>query len=138
MPFQKGRSGNPTGKRPGTRHKATQAALELLGGDLAAITQECTRQAKEGNLMAVKLVLDKLIPSAKELPLSLSLPKVEGAATLPAALSAVMVAVAQGDITPGEGQAVCSMLENYRRGLELTELEARLTALEGRAAREKY
>jgi hypothetical protein len=49
-----------------------------------------------------------------------------------------MASVAQGDITPGEGQAVCSMLENYRRGLELTELEARLTALEGRAAREKY
>ena len=133
MPFQKGRSGNPKGKSPGTRHKATQAALELLGGDLAAITQECIRQAKEGNLMAVKLVLDKLIPSAKELPLSLSLPKVEGAVTLPAAMSAVMVAVAQGDITPGEGQAVCSMLENYRRGLELTELEARLTALEEKA-----
>jgi len=138
MPFQKGRSGNPKGKSPGTRHKATQAALEMLGGDLEAITQECLRQAKEGNLMAVKLVLDKLIPSAKELPLSLSLPKVEGAATLPAALSAVMAAVAQGEITPGEGQAVCSMLENYRRGLELTDLEDRLTALEEKADREKH
>ena len=132
MAFKKGQSGNPKGKRPGTRHKATQAALKLLGGDLAAITQECIRQAKEGNLMAVKLVLDKLIPSAKELPLSLSLPKVEGAADLPAALSAVMSAVAQGDITPGEGQALTAMLEAYRKGLEFTDLEARLTALEDR------
>ena len=130
MAFKKGQSGNPKGKRPGTRHKATQAALKLLGGDLAAITQECIRQAKEGNLMAVKLVLDKLIPSAKELPLSLSLPKVEGAADLPAALSAVMSAVAQGDITPGEGQALTAMLEAYRKGLEFTDLEARLTVLE--------
>jgi len=138
MPFQKGRSGNPKGKSPGTRHKATQAALEPLGGDLKAITQECIRQAKEGNLMAVRLVLDKLIPNAKELPLSLSLPKVEGAVDLPAALSAVMAAVAQGEITPGEVQAVCSMLENYRRGLELTDLEARLTALEEKADREKH
>jgi len=132
MAFKKGQSGNPKGKRPGTRHKATQAALKLLGGDLAAITQECIRQAKEGNLMAVKLVLDKLIPSAKELPLSLSLPKVEGAADLPAALSAVMSAVAQGDITPGEGQALTAMLEAYRKGLEFTDLEARLTVLEDR------
>jgi hypothetical protein len=137
MPFKKGQSGNPKGKRPGTRHKATQAALKLLGGDLEAITQECIRQAKEGNLMAVKLVLDKLIPSAKELPLSLSLPKVKQAADLPAALSAVMVAVAQGNITPGEGQALTAMLEAYRKGLEFTDIEARLMALEEMAGRGK-
>jgi hypothetical protein len=137
MPFKKGQSGNPKGKRPGTRHKATQAALKLLGGDLEAITQECIRQAKEGNLMAVKLVLDKLIPSAKELPLSLSLPKVKQAADLPAALSAVMVAVAQGNITPGEGQALTAMLEAYRKGLEFTDIEARLMALEEMAGHGK-
>jgi hypothetical protein len=100
---------------------------------LEAITQECIKQAKEGNLVAVKLVLDKLIPSAKELPLSLSLPKVEGAADLPAALSAVMAAVAQGDITPGEGQALTAMLEAYRKGLEFADIEARLRTLEEKA-----
>lgn len=83
--------------------------------------------------MAVKLVLDKLIPSAKELPLSLSLPKVEGAAALPAALSAVMAAAAQGDITAGEGQTIMAILEGYRKGLELTDIEARLRALEERS-----
>jgi hypothetical protein len=128
--FKKGESGNPVGKPKGTLHKATRAALDLLGGDLEAITQECIKQAKEGNLMAVKLVLDKLIPSAKELPLSLSLPKVEGAGDLPAALSAVMAAVAQGDITPGEGQALTAMLEACRKGLEFADIEARLRALE--------
>lgn len=128
--FKKGESGNPVGKPKGTLHKATRAALELLGGDLEAITQECIKQAKEGNLMAVKLVLDKLIPSAKELPLSLSLPKVEGASDLPAALSDVMAAVAQGDVTPGEGQALTAMLEAYRKGLEFTDIEARLRVLE--------
>lgn len=80
--------------------------------------------------MAVKLVLDKLIPSAKELPLSLSLPKVEGAADLPAALSAVMAAVAQGEITPCEGQALAGMLEAFRKGVELADIETRLTVLE--------
>jgi hypothetical protein len=131
--FKKGESGNPVGKPKGTLHKATRAALELLGGDLEAITQECIRQAKEGNLMAVKLVLDKLIPSAKELPLSLSLPKVEGAADLPAALYAVMAAVAQGNINPSEGQALTTMLEAYRKGLEFSDIEARLRTLEEKA-----
>jgi hypothetical protein len=128
--FKPGKSGNPGGKPRGALNQTTRAALELLGGDLEAITRECVRQAKEGNLMAVKLVLDKLIPSVKELPLSLSLPKVEGGADLPAALSAVMVAVAQGKITPGEGQALTAMLEAFRKGLELTDIEARLTFLE--------
>jgi hypothetical protein len=31
--FAPGCSGNPAGKKPGTRHKATQAALELLSGE---------------------------------------------------------------------------------------------------------
>jgi hypothetical protein len=83
--------------------------------------------------MAVKLVLDKLIPNAKELPLSLSLPKVESAADIPQALAAVMAAVGEGEITPGEGQALTAILEVYRKGLELADIEARLRALEERA-----
>jgi hypothetical protein len=38
--------------------------------------------------------------------------------------------VAQGEITPGEGQSLTVMLEAYRKGVELTEIEARLEALE--------
>jgi hypothetical protein len=55
---------------------------------------------------------------------------VEGASDLPAALSDVMAAVAQGDVTPGEGQALTAMLEAYRKGLEFTDIEARLRVLE--------
>ena len=36
--FKKGHSGNPAGKAPGTRHKAAQAALNLLDG---AVPQSC-------------------------------------------------------------------------------------------------
>jgi len=63
----------------------------------------------------------------------LKLPKIRGAADLPQALEAVMQGVAAGEITPGEGQALTAMLEGYRKGLELTDIEARLTALEVQA-----
>jgi hypothetical protein len=46
--------------------------------------------------------------------------------------------VAQGKITPGEGQALASMLENFRKGLELSSIEARLAALEEAAENDDF
>jgi len=129
--FQPGQSGNPKGKPKGVIHKATRAALALLEGDREAITQVCVDKAKDGDLMAVKLILDKLIPNAKERRLSIKLPEVEGAAKLPAMLAAVLDAVASGELTPGEGQTITAMLEAYRKSVELNEIEARIRALEG-------
>ena len=130
MKFKPGQSGNPKGKARGTLHRATRAALELLEGDLAAITQVCIEKAKAGELLAVKLILDKLLPNQRERSINLKVPRVKGAQDLPQAFEAVMKAVADGEITPGEGQALTAMLETYRKGFELVELEARLTALE--------
>ena len=45
------------------------------------------------------------------------------------ALAAILEAVAQGKITPGEGQGLTIMLETYQKIIETTELEARVTAL---------
>ena len=102
----------------------------MLDGDLEAITQVCIDAAKAGDLTAVKLILDKVLPNARERRLSIKLPKVEGAANLPAVLAAVLEMVASGRLTPGEGQIITAMLENYRKGIELAEIEARLRFLE--------
>jgi len=130
MAFKKGQSGNPRGKKPGTRHKATIAALELLEGDLRAITRVCIDKAKGGDLLACKLVLDKLIPNCRERSITLTLPKVEAAAEIPKALGAIIDAVTKGEITTGEGQALTAMMDAYIKGMELTDLEVRLEALE--------
>jgi hypothetical protein len=132
MAFKKGQSGNPQGKRPGTRHKATMAALELLDGDLQAITRVCIDKAKGGDLAACKLILDKLIPNCRERSIDLQLPQLAGAAEVPQALAAMLEAVAQGKITPGEGQALAALLETYRKSMEMSELEVRVEALEAK------
>jgi hypothetical protein len=130
--FQKGESGNPKDRGQGSRNKATIAAQELLEGDLEATTQKCIEKAKDGDMMAVKLILDKVLPNARERRLSVKLPRVEGEADLPAMLAAVLQMVGNGNLTPGEGQAITGMIEAYRKGLETTDLEARITALEQR------
>jgi hypothetical protein len=48
------------------------------------------------------------------------------------ALADVVTAVATGQLTPEEGQAVAAMLEVQRRGIELADHERRLKALEAR------
>jgi hypothetical protein len=84
-------------------------------------------------MAALKLCLKRLLPKRKDRPITLKLPKVEAVGDIPKALGALLEAVAQGEITPGEGQSLAAMLEAYRKGLELTDLEARLTALEEKA-----
>ena len=58
-------------------------------------------------------------------------PGVAGAAK---AAGAMLDAVAAGELTPTEGAHIMSLVETYRRTLETSELEARVTALEGGAA----
>ena len=62
--------------------------------------------------------------------MTFNLPPLAEAQDLPQALQAILVAVARGEITPGEGQILTAMLDTYRKGLEATDLEARITALE--------
>ncbi len=131
-PWPKGVSGNPKGRPPGVANKATMAAQALLDGEAKALTRKAIEKALEGDTVALRLCLERLVPVKKERPLSLALPKIEGAADLPGALAAVMGAVAAGELTPGEGQTITAMLEAYRKGLELADIEARVTALEKR------
>jgi hypothetical protein len=44
----------------------------------------------------------------------------------------VLQAVSSGDLTPTEGAQVMGLVDSYRRTLEVTEREARVSALENR------
>ena len=101
-----------------------------MDGQEAALTRKAVELAQGGNVVALRLCLERLLPPRKERPLNFPLPPVETVQDLPKALGAILTAVAQGDITPGEGQTLAAMLEAYRKGLEATDLEARITALE--------
>ena len=114
-------------------NQTTKAAQELLEGEAQALTRKAVELAKAGNVVALRLCLERLIPPRKDRPITMKLPQVESVGDLPKALEAVLKAVAQGEITPSEGQYMAAMLETYRKGVELADLEARLTALEDQA-----
>lgn len=134
-PFPKGTSGNPAGKPKGTRHKATQAALTLLEGEGEALTRKAVELALAGDTTALRLCLERLIPPRKERHVSVELPSVSTVADLGQVTSALLEAAGQGVITPGEAQALGSLVEAHRKALELGEIERRIAALENKGGK---
>ena len=74
--FKKGVSGNPAGRTPGSKNKATMAALVLLRGEAVALTRVAINAALGGDLTALKICMERLIPAAKDMPTDCVLPKV--------------------------------------------------------------
>lgn len=128
--FKPGQSGNPAGRPAGSRNKAINMLLALMDNDAPEITRAVIDAAKGGDLMAAKIILDRLIPPAKERPVNVDLPDTKTAQGIAAAQDAILQAVAGGDLLPGEGQTLSVILEGKRRAIETQELADRITKLE--------
>lgn len=66
--FRPGQSGNPAGRRRGTRNRATNIALALLDGEGEALTRKAIEMAHAGNETMLKLCLERIIPRARPVP----------------------------------------------------------------------
>ena len=130
--FKKGKSGNPSGRPKGALNQSTLAAQALLDGEAEALTRKAVELALEGNMNALKLCLERLLPPRKERALSVNLPAIEKVEDLPQLTKALLAAVASGELLPGEAAGLSSLAANHAKALELTELEKRITALEGK------
>jgi len=81
--FKSGQSGNPSGRPKGSLNKATLTTQALLDGEAEAVTRKVVELAKEGNPVALRLCLERLLPPRRDRPINFPLPKVEEAADLP-------------------------------------------------------
>jgi Family of unknown function (DUF5681) len=132
-PFQKGHSGNPAGKPKGTKHHATRLVERLFDGAAEEICKAVIDKANTGDMVAARIIVERLCPPRKDRPVTFELPKIGTAADAAKAASAILAGVAGGNITPSEAAEVNKLLEAYTKILEITELEARIAAPEKRA-----
>ncbi|MBI1182115.1 MAG: hypothetical protein GC201_16345 [Alphaproteobacteria bacterium] len=123
--------GNP-GRPKGSRHKITLAVERLLDGQAKALTQKAIDLALGGDMQALRLCLERLLPPRKDRTVEIALPAISDAEDHPRALAAVLAAVAAGQLTPAEAQQFGAVLEMHRKALETADLEARIRALEQR------
>lgn len=124
--FATGNNGRPKG----SRNKAKLAIESLLQGQAEALTQTAVTKALEGDSVALRLCIERIAPAPKDQPVSFSLPKMQNAIDASKAAGSVLTAVSDGELTPIEAIRVMSLIDSYRRTLELTEIEERLMTLE--------
>ena len=132
-PFGKGKSGNPAGRRPGSRNKATLAAAALLAGESETLTRRAVELALAGDPMALRLCVERILPPCRERAVKFALPPIESAADISAAMKAVTSALAGGEITPGEAGRIAAVVDTFVRSIETSDFEQRLSELEERS-----
>jgi hypothetical protein len=132
-PFQPGQSGNPEGRPKGSRNKATLALESLLDGQAEALTEKAIEMALNGDMTALRLCLDRILPARKDRPVTFEMPAIENAADAKMASAALLAAVAVGSLTPSEAAEVGKLVDAYLKAIEVTEVLARLEKLEQRS-----
>lgn len=130
MGFKKGQSGNPRGKRPGTRNRTTLAMEALLDGEAQAITRKAVQLAKAGDTTALRLCLDRLYPVRRDRPITFDAPELQSANDAAELSRAIVRAAAQGELTPIEAGELAKLVDTYTRAVTAVEHEQRIKALE--------
>lgn len=128
--FKPGQSGNPDGRPKGSRNATTLALESLLDGQATALTQKAIDLALLGDMAALRLCLDRILPARKDRPVTFTLPPIKSAADAAATVSAVLAAVAAGELTPADAGEISKLIEAYVKAFETAELAERLERLE--------
>ena len=127
--FKKGTSGNPAGRPKGIQDKRVEMRA-LFDPYVPSLIEKAVQLELEGDTTALKLCLDKIVPSLK--PISEPI-NVEANENLAATGKLVINAMASGFINTNSGFDVLRSLIAQAKLEEMTIIEERLTALEKKA-----
>ena len=133
MPFQKGQSGNPQGRRAGAIARVTVGLRELVAKDAKAIVKSVIELAKAGDVESRRVFMRHLLPQSSW-PTPFDLPKINGPADLPRAVQAAIDAAASGELGLEAAERVVALLTGLRQAYESADLAERLNEMEARLA----
>ena len=113
MQFQKGQSGNPSGRPRGALNRATVLAQELLAARVESIAAKLIELAERGDMRAIRVCMDRLMPAIKHQPIAVELPPIEKAADSVEAAASIVAAVAAGELTATEAAELAKVIDTY-------------------------
>jgi hypothetical protein len=125
--WKPGQTGNAKGRPPG-QSEITRMRAELAV-HVPAIINQLVTAAQAGDIQAARLILERILPPMKAIEpmVEIALPDGEG---LTAQGVAIVQAVADGTLAPGQGAQLLTGLGSLARITEIDELEKRITKLE--------
>lgn len=125
--FQKGQSGNPAGRVPGSRNKATLIREAALTERAVGLLKGLMDKAEAGDMQATRVVLRRVLPDAGP---GIDLPPTDSPRRIALALGAVAEATASGEITPAQANALTRTLELQLQAQQAADVQERHAATE--------
>lgn len=127
MPFEKGQSGNPSGRPPGVG-RVTELRRMLLSRSGEVVTALLDR-AVQGDVGAIKLIVDRLIPALRPINAPVSLPRADS--DNPSDQAKIIVShLLSGGLPADLAAQIMQALQSYHQMVVLTDMEKRIAALE--------
>ena len=129
--FQKGQSGNPIGKKPGTLNKRTKLA-KLFEPHAEKLINKTIELALAGDINALRLSIERLVPKAigQQIQIDLQDFDVTCSSSLSTVGKKIFEAIANGTVTPEDGKQLMSLLESQRKLIEHVDMGRRIDILE--------
>jgi hypothetical protein len=102
---------------------------KLLDGEAQVLTRKVVEKALVGDMAALRLCLERIVPPRRDRPVEFELPEINTTADALAASSALLSACAAGHLSPREAAEIMELISTHVRTLEVADIEARLPAL---------
>ncbi|MES1265815.1 MAG: hypothetical protein ABUU24_09240 [Variovorax sp.] len=123
------------GRSKGTPNQVTAEVRALAAEYGEAALRELARLSTEAEnetarVAAIRELLRRAYGDGNSVPISIALPDTSTPRGVVEAIAAVVKAVAAGDITPGAGRELASLIEVQRRAIETNDISERLAKLE--------
>jgi hypothetical protein len=125
--FAKGNPGGPGRPRAVDRVNEFDRLVADAG---PALLEAVLKQANDGNLKAIEMLLSRIWPARRGRPVQLEAPQIQTTADLLPVGAALTNAVLGGDLTTDEGAAAARVLKAHQKMIETVDIEARIFALE--------
>lgn len=126
--FKPGQSGNPNGRRPGSKNFSTMLKAELGADPVAFVIRTAKKAAEAGDTTALRVLADRIWPVQRAtMPLADVAPEEN---TLSSQGAAVLEALLSGTIAADVGQTMLSALQGQAKLIETELLADRVAALE--------
>jgi len=124
--WQPGQSGNPLGRKPGTCSvQQLRVQIEFL---IPEIIQKLATNAREGDIGAARLLLERVVPALKPVEAPQTLQIAEG--DLSSQAKSIVALAGSGEVSLAQASQLVSALGTLAKLIEVDELLKRVDALE--------
>lgn len=130
--FQKGQSGNPSGKRPGTLNKRTQL-IRLLEDNAENLINKLIELSLDGDVQALRFCLERFLPKASSnqyVQIDLQGLDTQLSKSLPMIGKKIIDDTASGVLSVQDGNQFMQLINAQKEFLAQEELDRRLDELE--------